>query len=622
MDGLIDALARLDARLAAAVAAAEASFGRRPDESLLRGLYVEPADVLALLGREPLAPAFELAPAAALAAPAERFARMAEVFGLDRLELDAVLVALAPELDARYERIYGFLQDDVTKRRPTVDLLLNLLTAGVAERITARADLVAGPLVTEHVVELVGDGPVGSRELRLDEELVEWLLGREIGVLCEPEDASTAAIAAVRSLPAPVRVRLVGPAGCGQRALARSVAAAFGAPLLESTPESATRADRLARLAGAVLFVDGGAPPPGLRAPVVLATGQLPGAFELELSRPDLAARRAAWTRALPGCDVEAVAGRFHLTLDEVEAAAADAERRAAAGGRSVGEADLFAAARARSGGGLDGLATRIVPARSWADLVVAEAQLEQLRELCDTVVARSQVLDEWGFARKLSSGRGVTALFSGAPGTGKTLAAEVVAHELGLDLYRIDLAGVVSKYIGETEKNLDRIFAAAEGATAVLLFDEADALFGKRSEVRDSHDRFANIEISYLLQKMEAYEGVAILATNLRDNLDDAFLRRLAFLVTFPFPEEEERRRIWEFVWPDATPVGADVDRAELAASHRLSGGQIKNAALAAAYRAAADGGIVTTEHVQHALRREYQKLGRTLQPREAVAR
>jgi SpoVK/Ycf46/Vps4 family AAA+-type ATPase len=217
-----------------------------------------------------------------------------------------------------------------------------------------------------------------------------------------------------------------------------------------------------------------------------------------------------------------------------------------------------------------------------------------------------------------------VTALFSGASGTGKTLAAEVLAAELGLDLHRIDLAGVVSKYIGETEKNLDRVFQAAENANAVLLFDEADALFGKRSAVRDSHDRYANLEISYLLQKMEEYDGLAILSTNLRDNIDPAFLRRLAFVVTFPFPEEDERLRIWSKIWPPGVTLAEDVELEPLAEGHRLSGGQIRNVALSAAYLAAADGQMVSEAHLDRALRREYGKTGRdvpTIPNAEAVA-
>jgi SpoVK/Ycf46/Vps4 family AAA+-type ATPase len=230
----------------------------------------------------------------------------------------------------------------------------------------------------------------------------------------------------------------------------------------------------------------------------------------------------------------------------------------------------------------------------------------------------QQRVLGTWGFDRKLSQGKGVNVLFAGPSGTGKTMAAEIIANELGLDLYKIDLSGIVSKYIGETEKNLDRIFRAAENANAILFFDEADALFGKRSEVRDSHDRYANLEISYLLQKMEAYAGIAILATNLRQNLDDAFVRRLAFTVHFPFPDETSRRRVWAGIWPAETPLAADVDLAFLARQFKLSGGNIKNIALAAAFLAAEDGGRVTMAHLLQATRREYQKLGKVLSDTE----
>jgi SpoVK/Ycf46/Vps4 family AAA+-type ATPase len=236
------------------------------------------------------------------------------------------------------------------------------------------------------------------------------------------------------------------------------------------------------------------------------------------------------------------------------------------------------------------------------------------LCEIASRALGQHHVLQRWGFDRKLSSGKGVTALFCGASGTGKTLAAEILARELRLDLYKIDLAGVVSKYIGETEKNLDRIFAAAEGANAILLFDEADALFGKRSEVRDSHDRYANLEISYLLQKMEQFERVAILATNLRQNLDDAFLRRLAFTVQFPFPDVASRRRIWAEIWPPQTPLDSQIDFDWLAHRFVLSGGNIRNIALAAAYLAAEETSAVTMAHLLHATRREFQKMGKAL--------
>ena len=279
---------------------------------------------------------------------------------------------------------------------------------------------------------------------------------------------------------------------------------------------------------------------------------------------------------------------------------------------------DLFSAAREQSGRDLEALAQKLEPIYTWKDIVLPEDSLAQLREICQRVAHRHRVLAEWGFDRKLSLGKGVNALFAGPSGTGKTMAAEVIANELGLDLYKIDLSGVVSKYIGETEKNLDRVFRAAENSNAILFFDEADALFGKRSEVRDSHDRYANIEISYLLQKMEEYDGVAVLATNLRQHLDESFIRRLTFTIHFPFPDEASRRCIWARIWPAETPLGEDADPDLLAHRFKLSGGNIKNIALAAAFLAAEAGGPVTMAHLLLATRREYQKMGKALSESE----
>jgi SpoVK/Ycf46/Vps4 family AAA+-type ATPase len=274
----------------------------------------------------------------------------------------------------------------------------------------------------------------------------------------------------------------------------------------------------------------------------------------------------------------------------------------------------VYEAARERSGSDMGNLARKVRGSHGWDDIVLPAEPLEQLREICRRVTLRHRVLSEWGFGRKLSGGKGVNALFHGPSGTGKTMAAEVIARELELDLYKIDLAGVVSKYIGETEKNLDRIFSAAENANVILLFDEADALFGKRSEVRDSHDRYANLEISYLLQKMEQYEGLSILATNLRKNLDDAFIRRLSFTVLFPFPDDASRGRIWEGIWPKETPLGTDVDHGWLASRFLLSGGNIRNAAVAAAYLAAQEETPVAMTHILHAIQSEFLKMGKTL--------
>ena len=260
----------------------------------------------------------------------------------------------------------------------------------------------------------------------------------------------------------------------------------------------------------------------------------------------------------------------------------------------------------------LDDLAQRIEPAAGWDDLVLPAPQIEAVRRIAQHVRHRATVYDAWGFAARSARGLGISALFAGVSGTGKTMAAEVLAAELRLDLYRIDLAGVVSKYIGETEKNLRRVFDAAERSGAILLFDEADALFGKRSEVKDSHDRYANIEVSYLLQRMEAYRGLAILTTNLKNALDPAFLRRLRFVVQFPFPDAAHRAEIWRRIFPASTPTEG-LDAGKLAQLN-VPGGNIRNIALNAAFLAAEAGEPVRMRHIGEAARIEYAKLERPL--------
>jgi SpoVK/Ycf46/Vps4 family AAA+-type ATPase len=275
---------------------------------------------------------------------------------------------------------------------------------------------------------------------------------------------------------------------------------------------------------------------------------------------------------------------------------------------------DLFAASRAHSNQNLTHLATKIQPRYTWEDIILPEDTLSQLHEMVNMVKHRPTVYDDWGFDRKLALGKGLSALFAGSSGTGKTMSADIMAGVLGLDLYKIDLSTVVSIYIGETEKNLDRIFTEAATSNAILFFDEADAIFGKRSEVKDSHDRYANIEISYLLQRMEMYDGVVILATNLRANLDEAFTRRLHFVVEFPFPEAADRERIWQVNFPVETPLTPDVDFKLLAERFRIPGGNIRNIILSAAFLAAEEKQTVGMKQLLHASQREYQKLGRLI--------
>ena len=379
----------------------------------------------------------------------------------------------------------------------------------------------------------------------------------------------------------------------------------------EGTPEPMALLRRFLARSGGVFFVSAREAQPGLA----------PAARAVEVDKPTPAEQEAAWSRALgkvpratqaeEGADIPTVpsgllAGQFNLNAPTIERIAGEALRE------SEGTLDerLWDACRANTRPRMDRLAHRLRPVATWSEIVLREEEMHLLRQLTDQVARRSTVYDRWGFRQRMSRGFGISALFTGESGTGKTMAAEVIANDLRLDLYRIDLSAVVSKYIGETEKNLRHLFDAAEDGGAILFFDEADALFGKRSEVRDSHDRYANIEINYLLQRMEAYRGLAILATNMKGALDSAFMRRLRFVVTFPFPGRPQRKAIWERAWPADTPLAA-LDHDHLA-RFNLTGGSIANVALNAAFLAAAQGTPVTMPLVLDAVGTELRKLER----------
>jgi hypothetical protein len=351
-----------------------------------------------------------------------------------------------------------------------------------------------------------------------------------------------------------------------------------------------------------------------------------------DVPRPSASEQRDLWLKTLDKVAVplngavESLLSQFNLSAQAIEAASVEALGNLAlaethnvlAETHDVAAHDeelatlLWDACRVQARPGLDDLAQRLEPAAARDDLVLPEAQHQVLREIVAHVRHRSVVYEKWRFADKGTRGLGISALFAGASGTGKTMAAEMLASELRLDLYRIDLSAVVSKYIGETEKNLRRVFDAAEDGGAILLFDEADALFGKRSEVKDSHDRYANIEISYLLQRMEAYRGLVILTTNMRSALDTAFLRRIRFVVPFPFPDAEQRAEIWRRIFPAQMPTeGLDFD---LLAKLNVPGGNIRNIALHAAFLAADEGASVCMSHLLRATRNEYAKIEKPL--------
>jgi SpoVK/Ycf46/Vps4 family AAA+-type ATPase len=309
-----------------------------------------------------------------------------------------------------------------------------------------------------------------------------------------------------------------------------------------------------------------------------------------------------------------------HLSLGPREVADAVRSARASAllHGGPVTPDDLRRGVRAQNAAGLERLARRIEPEVGWDDLVLARSVLKGLHDLAARARHRDQVLTGWRMRRGGGRGRGITALFAGDSGTGKTMSAEVIAAELGLDLYTVNLATVVDKYVGETEKNLERIFTEAGGVNAVLFFDEADAIFGKRSEVRDAHDRYANIESAYLLQRMETFDGLAILATNLRANIDEAFTRRLDSIVDFPAPTEDLRLRLWQQCLAAPLPTAPDLDLSFCARSFELAGGNIRSASITAAYLAAEAGQPVGMAEVISAIEQEYRKLGRLVLERE----
>lgn len=335
----------------------------------------------------------------------------------------------------------------------------------------------------------------------------------------------------------------------------------------------------------------------------------------IEINKPTPEEQEQLWIVALQGQTKDLpqrLAEQFSFSQSEIKRLAkialdAPSENEAAT------DKDLWQACRIKARAGMEQLARRIDTKADWNQLVLPPAQSALLHQITDQVACRNRVYEVWGFREKMNRGLGITALFAGESGTGKTMAAEVIANELQLDLFRIDISAVVSKYIGETEKNLRKLFDAAEDSGAILFFDEADALFGKRSEVKDSHDRYANIEINYLLQRMESYRGLAILATNMKSALDKAFVRRLRFIVDFPFPGVEERKEIWQKVFPASTPLDNSLDLSRLA-KFNLTGGNIHNVALNAAFLAAQDGGAVTMPLLMNATRTEFQKLERPM--------
>jgi hypothetical protein len=576
-----------------------------------------------------------------------RLRHLTRAFNLAGLDLVLLLIALAPDIDSRYERLYGYLNDDVSRRRASIGLCLEMAGVGTADG-RARARLQPGCPLVDGLLILVEepDRPFLTRSLRVPDRVTAHLLGDD------SPDPSLAELLVER------------PSAPVGRPEGMARAFAGGAPLfyLRERPGTAARAyaagglrgagldalvvdlDRaderditeLARIAGREARMrDAGlvaGPVESLVArgqhavrafaelpcPVVLTGHQSwdPGwsrqvAVALDAPEIDAEVGIALWRAGgAPVAPVDAAA--FRLAPEQIQRARTAARLYAAVDGEPLTGEHFRRGARGENAAGLERLARRVEPAVAWTDLVLPAANLAHLRELAARVRQREQVLEGWGMRPGGGRGRGIIALFAGDSGTGKTMSAEVVAADLGLDLYTINLATVVDKYVGETEKNLERIFTEADQVNGVLLFDEADALFGKRSEVRDAHDRYANIEVAYLLQRLETFDGLAVLSTNLRANVDEAFARRLDSIVEFPMPQVAERRTLWQRCLGPRLPLADDVELDFCAESFPLSGGNIRSIALTAAYLAADEGRSVGMLDLMRATHREYRKLGR----------
>jgi len=612
-----------------------------------------------------------------------RLHKLSELFGLDSHEMDILLIGLAPELDLKYEKLYSYLQNDVTKKKPTVDLALSLLFPTIEEKIKFRTYFSpVAPLRRNHLIHLLEEGantdsPMISNFIKIDERVINFLLGfdeldlriRDFCYIIKPKKSFDDLI-----LPEDLNDKLLnmaswysgnklsskllfcGPPGSGKKSAAEAICKETGINLLIVNSKSLFErkfidtVDLIMREAllqnsamyiqafdllsedkesknflefllqvlktfPGMIFVEGNETMEFDKG--FINNGFIPFSFPL----PSYSVRKQIWESCLKDqklteeVDLDALAIKFKFSggqiMDSARTACAFAGEKNLAS-LILSMEDLYKGCKIQSNQKLGSLALKTNPRYSWEDLILPKDTQKHLKEVSGFIIHKGKVHFDWGFEKKLSLGKGLNVLFSGPPGTGKTMAAEVLANEAKLDLYKIDLSIVVSKYIGETEKNLKTIFKEAETSNCILFFDEADALFGKRSEVKDAHDRYANIETGYLLQKMEEYEGVVILATNLSKNIDGAFLRRMRYVIDFPFPDKEQRKKIWKGIFPYEAPLAREVDYEFVSEKLNLSGGNIKNIALTAAFYAAEDSCEIGMSQIIRAARREYIKMGK----------
>ncbi len=614
---------------------------------------------------------------------------LSSLFHLNNFEEKCILICLAPELNKKYEKLFAYIQDDITIKKPTVNLILNLLFSSDKERLLHLSSFFhSAPLSKFRLIQLYdtssdNPGSLLSKSTKLDERITSFLLGlniidirlgRSVKYLTSKNNyhkdhfqdcliqKTINFVDGYFSKQNPTNKNLVfyfhGKKGSGRKTTVRRICNSLRIPVLYSDIErlitepisfgelswilgrecilqqGALCIDNIEALTennekASMIFYLIDSLKTFSKLTFILSKKPCNNAsfidnfsfIDIEFPEFDDLERKNIWETYLNGTRrninsnyIEEIASKFHFTEGRIKIALETARNLALwqHGNNQIEPEDIYNACRLYSDSELNYLARKLDYTYSWNDIILPPDKKNVLRNICNYVKFRHKVLGEWGLGKKFSMGNGLNVLFSGSSGTGKTMAAQIIAKELNIDIFRIDLSRIVSKYIGETEKNLDKIFTAAGNSNVILFFDEADALFGKRSEVKDAHDRYANIEIAYLLQKIEEYNGIVILATNLRSNIDDAFVRRMHYIVDFPYPDETMRKDIWLSIFPENTPLNSDIDFNFLARQFKLSGGNIRNVATNAAFLAASENKEINIFHLINAVKMEYEKIGK----------
>ena len=614
---------------------------------------------------------------------------LSNLFHLNNFEEQSILICLASEINIKYERLFSYIQDDITIKKPTVNLILNLLLSSDKDKFLARSSFYhSAPLIKFKLIQLIDSSsdnpaPLLSKSAKLDDRITEFLLGSDIidvrlgntvkmmsskdslnnNPFQETLTSKTANFInhyfnKKESADKNLIFYFRGKHGSNRKTAVSKICKSLGIPVLYADMErliaEPVQFSELVWILGRECILQQGALCLENIDILIENNGKIPMLLSLidslktfskltfiisnkpchhtsfieyfsliNVEFPELndIERKNIWGIYLNGDSKSKninnsgeIAFKFNFTEGRIKTLIETARNIALwqHGNNHIEIKDIHDACRTYSDAELSSLAQKLIYTYSWNDIILPADKKNLLHNICNYVKFRHKVLGEWGLGKKFSMGKGLSVLFSGSSGTGKTMAAQIIAGELDIDIFKIDLSRIVSKYIGETEKNLDRIFSAAGNSNVILFFDEADALFGKRSEIKDAHDRYANIETAYLLQKIEEYEGIVILATNLRSNMDEAFVRRMHYIVDFPFPDEFTRKDIWLSIFPDDVPLNSNIDFDFLARQFKLTGGNIRNVATIAAFLAASEDKEISISHLINAIRMEYEKIGK----------